>query len=427
MKIDAEKLMEYIGQVGDDLVLESETAIPAGARGRTPGARWMPMAAVLVLGVVIAGLYFLLPMGIMETGRLDNYMPTPVTAPAPAAAPLPEGAFTIPDAPLVAGEGEELYAWGGGAREGAPGLFGGGEEGDFVMEFMLPAPAAPRRAYHPSGLPMLERVFPYAQGEQIISMHEFESRRLSRAAGDTLEVVTWAQTLPVYRRTPHFTSGQRLVPKDSPSAEEIVARIAALAEPLGYSIDDADEINILQEQAFYFCFCCGAFSGEEPFAVLPMELTVRWGDRGITFAEFAGPWIFMHDIDTLAPRMDSWFMEFALRSTRREGDFTTLYRIDSDAFRVFIGDYPILTPAEAQERLLDGRHFTTVHDHTPTAESIAHVEITYVTAQQRIFMPFFRFYVQMPPDWPFPWREAGESIYGVYYVAAVREEFFFGY
>ncbi|MCL2364744.1 MAG: hypothetical protein FWC71_08785 [Defluviitaleaceae bacterium] len=59
MKINEDKLLDCIGEVGDDLIHESETAVPFIAR-RGYGS-WLSAAAVLVLGLVVIGLHNLGP------------------------------------------------------------------------------------------------------------------------------------------------------------------------------------------------------------------------------------------------------------------------------------------------------------------------------------------------------------------------------
>jgi hypothetical protein len=83
-KIDAEKLMECIGQVGDDLVLESETV----KLRQNYAYRWTSLAAVFVLATVMVGLYFLLPMN-QSHDMLNESMPEPMAMNAPMATPPP--------------------------------------------------------------------------------------------------------------------------------------------------------------------------------------------------------------------------------------------------------------------------------------------------------------------------------------------------
>jgi len=93
-----------------------------------------------------------------------------------------------------------------------------------------------------------------------------------------------------------------------------------------------------------------------------------------------------------------------------------------------IGDYPIITLEEARQLLLEGQYISTVFtDLVMTEELIAHVDLVYLTHWQEIFMPFYRFYVELPP-----WNDVferyaedyGMATYGWFFVPAVRSEFF---
>ena len=85
-----------------------------------------------------------------------------------------------------------------------------------------------------------------------------------------------------------------------------------------------------------------------------------------------------------------------------------------------IGDYPILTAGEARELLVEGHYLTSVPYEMPGEEYIRKVELIYRTGtQEEVFMPYYRFYAQLPQEK----REDGLNTYGAYYVPAVREEY----
>jgi hypothetical protein len=272
MKIDAEKLLECIGQVGDDLVMESETATLRGTQGKARWAGWLSMAAAFVLGMGVVGLYFLLPNNneANESMHFDA-LPAPAAAMPPMATPAPD----------------DMATWGAGAGEAVP------------EAYNAPAPmpatpfiAIPDAPCHLSCLPLLvlrEIIFPYNDEAQTISPAEFQLRTTSLERSGAVE---WAEALPVYRR-----------------------------------MED----------------CTG----------------------------------------------------------------------ETDDNRILIGYYPLYTPEEATQRLLDAYFFTTVlTPHLPTEETVLHTELVYITENQSVFMPFFRFYVEIEGN-----------MLGIYYVIAVREDY----
>jgi len=96
-----------------------------------------------------------------------------------------------------------------------------------------------------------------------------------------------------------------------------------------------------------------------------------------------------------------------------------------------IGDYPIISIEEARRQLVHGNYISTVYvDRPPAEEFIAHVDLVYLTHWQEIFMPFYRFKVEIP-HWGWYGREVhqrqieeyGIQLYGWYFVPAVQCEF----
>ena len=85
-----------------------------------------------------------------------------------------------------------------------------------------------------------------------------------------------------------------------------------------------------------------------------------------------------------------------------------------------VGDYPILTPDEAQQLLCAGRYVISVPGDTPAPEAVRKVELVYQTdTWAPVWMPYYRFYVEMPPDWDV----GGMHTYGAYYVPAVQPDY----
>lgn len=84
------------------------------------------------------------------------------------------------------------------------------------------------------------------------------------------------------------------------------------------------------------------------------------------------------------------------------------------------GDYPIISPEEATDLLLNGNYITTVPYEMPGQEYIAGVELVYRNGKyEKYFMPYYRFYVELPEME----QEDGLKDYGAYYVPAVRQEY----
>lgn len=88
-----------------------------------------------------------------------------------------------------------------------------------------------------------------------------------------------------------------------------------------------------------------------------------------------------------------------------------------------IGDYPIISPEEAKDMLLDGGYITTVPYEMPGKKYIAKAELIYRSGTgENIWMPYYRFLVELPEME----QENGLKNFGAYYVPAVKAEFITG-
>lgn len=85
-----------------------------------------------------------------------------------------------------------------------------------------------------------------------------------------------------------------------------------------------------------------------------------------------------------------------------------------------LGDYPIISAAQAQELLLRGNYITSVPYALPGGEFIKKVELIYRTGEhEEYYMPYYRFYVELPGEE----RENGLKTFGAYYVPAVDSSY----
>ena len=85
-----------------------------------------------------------------------------------------------------------------------------------------------------------------------------------------------------------------------------------------------------------------------------------------------------------------------------------------------IGDYPVITAADAKELLLEGNYITTVPYEMPGEEYLVKTELVYRTGSgEQYFMPYYKFYAELPQLK----RENGLKTFGAYYVPAVSQEY----
>jgi len=88
-----------------------------------------------------------------------------------------------------------------------------------------------------------------------------------------------------------------------------------------------------------------------------------------------------------------------------------------------IGDYPIISPDEAKDMLIEGGYITTVPCEMPGEKYIANIELIYRSGiGENIWMPYYRFLVELPEMA----QENGLKNFGAYYVPAVEAEYLTG-
>lgn len=86
-----------------------------------------------------------------------------------------------------------------------------------------------------------------------------------------------------------------------------------------------------------------------------------------------------------------------------------------------LGDYPIITVAEARDCLLNGNYITSVPYEIEDETLIRKVELVYrSSALEKMLMPYYRFYVELPDYMP---KENGPTTFDAYYVPAVMSEY----
>ena len=102
-----------------------------------------------------------------------------------------------------------------------------------------------------------------------------------------------------------------------------------------------------------------------------------------------------------------------------------------------LGDYPLITPEEAEEKLLEGKYLTSVPYELPGKDSVSAVELVYRSGPlEEYFLPYYRFYVDITacePETQVSDSELQENglqrceepliLYGAYYVPALPEKY----
>ena len=90
-----------------------------------------------------------------------------------------------------------------------------------------------------------------------------------------------------------------------------------------------------------------------------------------------------------------------------------------------LGDYPLISVAEAKEKLLDGQYQTSVPVPMPGEKYIAKVELVYRSGpKEETLLPYYRFYVELQDGngWQMT-QSNGLKTYGAYYVPAIQDDY----
>lgn len=83
-----------------------------------------------------------------------------------------------------------------------------------------------------------------------------------------------------------------------------------------------------------------------------------------------------------------------------------------------IGNYPIISPAEAQKLLLEGNYAFLVPYEAGGEEAVRSVELCYRKDQSQIWIPYYRFWLEIPSN--ASQAQLGLNTYGAYYIPAVE-------
>lgn len=102
-----------------------------------------------------------------------------------------------------------------------------------------------------------------------------------------------------------------------------------------------------------------------------------------------------------------------------DGKLFIIRREKTDLSKI-IGNYPIITAAEAKNLLIEKHYITTVPEDLPDQKYIADVSLQYRnTPYDKVLMPYYRFLVEMPTMQ----QKNGLKTFGAFYVPAVKGEY----
>ncbi len=381
----SEKLLDAIGEVKDSFIQDADSAVPKKKRA------WLNWAAAAACFCLIAGGLVLLTR---SGGR-------PSAKPLTATEPLTK--ITVPAYMSEGGSFEGLTVY---SAEELPD--GNPWREDLELK-TLPVyqngcfdPAGTGKKYGLSEAEMTEKM---TKAAQALGWSIDKIERESAADSLSLEAVTTGGILTVWADGTlrcFFPDGAALpdgyhFTHTDTSREEAEAVLTVLAETYAPLLD--------------FSHPAG----------------VSWGERSFS-GEF-GREYYVYDA---APDPTERILNYWFRSARfgpdETGDLMVIWLSDGLAKAEKLGDYPLISPAEAREKLLRGEYQTNAPQAMPGEEYIAKTELVYRTgAREETLLPYYRFYVELQDmeGQKMTW-ENGLKTYGAYYVPAIKDEYIEG-
>ena len=144
---------------------------------------------------------------------------------------------------------------------------------------------------------------------------------------------------------------------------------------------------------------------------------------------FSGDYIRRYLVYDSGTNMTERILNYNFRAAQFAPDdsgYLMLIRI-SDGLRMAkkLGDYPLISVAEAKEKLLDGQYQTSVPAAMPGEKYIAKVELVYRSGpREETLLPYYRFYVELQDadGWQMT-QSNGLKTYGAYYVPAIQDDY----
>ena len=180
--------------------------------------------------------------------------------------------------------------------------------------------------------------------------------------------------------------------------------------PEEYRLSQNSTANAAERTALYLAQqYAGALGVEDPQPQVSIDYSAT-GEKKISLKVRSGS-------DTVRQLLEYSFggLEFYLNEA---GEYTGLRLWGTQPVGESLGEYPIITDAQAADLLAQGRCYTSVTEPFPGIEYLAQVELVYREGISAV-VPYYRFWVELPTLE----QENGLHTYGAYYVPAVAEEY----
>jgi hypothetical protein len=457
----SERLLDYIGQIDDSIIVEADAPLTTSKLSRRTWIRWASLGAV-----VAACLLIVIPLWLQQTrgnSPIDPFEPSNPTVNAEQepsgsanssdhnASELPDNDPEREDRPLPATDPSDLpklavntelgtYGFEGYLAYDVSELQNGNPWTEDNHLTTLPVFTNPNE-YDRAGAPVggLSAQEMLAEVEKVA--HLLGLKIASLHTEPALE-----QHQDIYIATGECNGAEVEVQKDGHVLLTLTPDKAHLAKEIG-KLSDYNRFTISFEYLYKavggaldsrglplpggYSFTYGA-SHEQALEITQYLLSEYGAFMGISTPgyDLAADYTY----DGVLTRLHTFVFDNAGSLTERilnynfnrlyfaateSGDLGAISYYNPDLSQK-IGDYPIITAAEARQLLLENHYITSVPEAFPGEEYIAHVELMYRTGRlDTIFMPYYKFLVEMPTME----LENGLKTFGVFYVPAVQSEF----
>lgn len=198
----------------------------------------------------------------------------------------------------------------------------------------------------------------------------------------------------------------------------------ALPEQLNFTWHDTSRHEAEEVMAYFIQKFSQLIRFEEPEIVLSGDY-IMWNDYDqegnyITEVRFDREYILYEGAGDETEDLLNYKMQFVQFYPDDEGRLSIIRIHDALSCANKLGDYPIITAAEAWDCLLEGNYITGVPYEIEDETLIKKEELVYRSSVlEKTLMPYYRFYVELPEMR----RENGPTDFGAYYVPAVKPEY----
>lgn len=198
----------------------------------------------------------------------------------------------------------------------------------------------------------------------------------------------------------------------------------ALPEHLNFTWYDTSRQEAEEAMAYFIQQFSELISFEKPEIVLSGTY-IMWNDYDqagnyLTEVRFEREYILYEGVGDETEDLLNYKMQFVQFCPDDEGRLSIIRIHDDLSCANKLGDYPIITAAEARDCLLEGNYITSVPYEIEDETLIKKEELVYRSSVlEKTLMPYYRFYVELPEMR----RENGPTDFGAYYVPAVKPEY----